>query len=403
MVVAGHVCLDITPRFYDTGAREISRIVTPGKLVNVGNAAISTGGAVSNTGLGLIRLGIKTALMGKCGNDILGNGIRRILMENGAGETLSVTDGEETSYSIVLAPPGIDRIFLHHPGANDTFCSGDVNYEIVSRARHFHFGYPPLMKRLYENEGAELIDIFRRVKRLGVTTSLDMTLPDPDSESGRVNWRGILDSLLPLVDIAAFSAEEIMFMLNRARFEALKADPGSSDPLDAFTHEDFRLAGHELRARGAKIALVKCGSRGMLLRTADERTIGQMGAGAPRRIDSWSERELWEEAFHVERVVSTTGAGDSAIAGFLSGLLRGWDPEDTLAAAGCAGAQNVLALDAISGLHSWEQTAAMIPGWRKSRENPGPGWHYDETRRIWRGASDSSRGCRIQETEWEGR
>lgn len=38
-----------------------------------------------------------------------------------AGDDLIIEDGEITSYSVVVAGPGIDRIFLHCPGANDTF------------------------------------------------------------------------------------------------------------------------------------------------------------------------------------------------------------------------------------------------------------------------------------------
>ena len=57
-----------------------------------------------------------------------------LLQERGpeADAALTVVPGEGTSYSIVLAPPGIDRVFLHHPGANDTFCADDVNYALVS-------------------------------------------------------------------------------------------------------------------------------------------------------------------------------------------------------------------------------------------------------------------------------
>ncbi len=387
-VVAGHVCLDITPRFHDAGTSEISKILTAGKLVNVGNASISTGGAVSNTGLGMVRLGSRIALMGKIGNDFFGTGIKGVFSSMGADDTLHIVEGEETSYSVVIAPLGIDRIFLHHPGANDTFRADDVNYDLVSRARLFHFGYPPLMKAIYSNGGAELIEMFRRVKKLGVTTSLDMSLPDPRSESGMVNWSGILDELLPLVDIAPFSAEETIFMLNRPRFDKIKSTSNCCDPMDLFTHNDFLDAGRALISRGAKIAAVKCGSRGILLCTAEMKKLSKMGAAAPRHPDSWANRELWEEAFEVKDVVSTTGAGDSAIAGLLTGLLKGNCPEDSLAAAACAGAQNVQALDAISGIHSWEDTMAMIPGWKKRREQPGPEWSYNETFRIWRGPGD---------------
>ena len=42
---------------------------------------------------------------------------------------------------------GVDRVFLHDPGANDTFCAGDITEEMLDGIDHFHFGYPPLMKK----------------------------------------------------------------------------------------------------------------------------------------------------------------------------------------------------------------------------------------------------------------
>ena len=49
-----------------------------------------------------------------------------------------VTEGESTSYSVILAIPGNDRIFLHNPGANNTFCSGDIPLQALEEAALFH-------------------------------------------------------------------------------------------------------------------------------------------------------------------------------------------------------------------------------------------------------------------------
>jgi hypothetical protein len=82
---------------------------------------------------------------------------------------------------VILAPPETDRIFLHDAGANDTFAADDVDYELVSHVKLFHFGYPPLMARMYERDGDELVSLFSRVKAAGVTTSLDMAMPGTGS------------------------------------------------------------------------------------------------------------------------------------------------------------------------------------------------------------------------------
>jgi sugar/nucleoside kinase (ribokinase family) len=392
-VVAGHICLDVIPRFPDTGARTVGEIMAPGKLVNVGEAAVSTGGSVSNTGLALIKLGMRTLLMGKIGDDFFGAGVHARLREWGehVDQAMTVVPGEQTSYSLVMAPHGIDRIFLHNPGANDTFSSRDINYDLVGKARLFHLGYPPLMRNLYLKNGRELIKIYSRVKRLGVTTSLDMSLPDDASESGGVDWRRLLAGLLPCVDIAPFSAEEAMYMLNRPRFEVLKRRAGNADALQIYETSDFEWLGRELLRLGAAIVPLKCGYRGVLLFTRSANRIATLGAATPPDPAQWGNRQLWEESFSVDKVASATGSGDSSIAGFLAAFLRGCGPEESLATACCCGAQNVKVLDAVSGIATWEETQAMIPAWSKNRQSGGPGWSYDPVQRVWRHGSDGKR------------
>ena len=84
VVVAGHICLDIIPEMKarDDGAFALP---DPGTLLAVGPAAVSTGGAVSNTGVALHRLGVETRLLGKVGDDLFGQGVVRILEQNGNG------------------------------------------------------------------------------------------------------------------------------------------------------------------------------------------------------------------------------------------------------------------------------------------------------------------------------
>ena len=71
-IVAGHLCLDIIPSFTaDLGADPAAYLI-PGRLTEVGPATLCTGGAVSNAGINLHRLGVRTQLMGKIGDDALG-------------------------------------------------------------------------------------------------------------------------------------------------------------------------------------------------------------------------------------------------------------------------------------------------------------------------------------------
>lgn len=390
VVVAGHICIDVIPEFREGLGDKLSQILVPGKLVNVGNAAVSTGGAVSNTGLALQRIGHKVALMGKVGDDFFGKAVLQLLRSYGAEKGMSVVPGEESSYTIVIAPPGIDRVFLHNPGANDTFGPEDVNLDVVRHARLFHFGYPPLVRRMYENDGTELVEIFRRVKETGVTTSLDMSLPDPSSPSGKVNWQRILRDVIPYVDIFVPSAEETMLMLDPDKFFARKQAAGGRDVLEFFDLSDLSELAQTLLSEGARIVGLKSGCLGFYVRTGDADSLQTIGAAKPLDLGSWSNRELFEPSFRVEHVASTTGSGDATIAGFLAAYLRGESVESCLKYACAVGAQNVQVLDAVSGVKTWEETTRQLHSpWPKNPlERESPGWSFDEKRQVWHGPAD---------------
>ena len=79
VIAAGHLCLDIIPQFPIDAGAELSAYLAPGRLAEVGPMTLSGGGAVSNTGLNLARLGVNTRLMGKVGDDLLGQTILQSL------------------------------------------------------------------------------------------------------------------------------------------------------------------------------------------------------------------------------------------------------------------------------------------------------------------------------------
>jgi len=388
VVVAGHLCLDIIPDLSQVCVQP-SQFFSPGKLVEIGPAALSTGGLVPNTGLALVRLGVSAALMGKVGDDPFGALVRLLLERWGAGEDLLVVPGEATSYTIALNPKGLDRMFLHDPAANTTFCANDIRYDVVTKARLFHLGYPPLLRRFYVDGGRELVEVFRRVKELGVTTSLDVSLPDPNSPSGQVDWRAVLSRVIPYTDIFLPSAEEILYMLDRPRYDDYK-DTNPVDILPLVTGDDLNRLGDTLLNMDGKIVGVKCGARGFYLRTSSEAQLREIGRAKPADVPAWANREVVEPAYRVANYAGATGAGDSAIAGFLAAYLRGHSVERCLQYACAAGAFNVTALDALSGLRPWDETVAAVDaGWEK---NPlkvtGEGWSQRQDG-LWIGPKDA--------------
>ena len=318
VVVAGHICLDIIPAFPPHGAA-----FEPGKLVKMGPATIATGGAVSNTGLALHRLGIATQLMGKVGNDLFGRAILDFIGPKLAAGMI-VADGATSSYTIVINPPGVDRSFLHCTGANDTFTAADIDAQKLTGARLFHFGYPTLMRSIYNDGGCEMEKMFRQAKRAGLTTSLDMSYPDPQSEAGRVDWPAWLRRVLPNVDVFLPSLDEMQLMLH--------------------THATAPTIAQQLRDWGVVIAGLKMGDNGLYVR--------------------WPDRELHAPCFQV-KVAGTTGAGDATIAGFLAGYLRGLPAEETMTLASAVGACCCEAPDATTGIRTWDETRQRIQaGWK---------------------------------------
>ncbi|MBM6948379.1 carbohydrate kinase family protein [Mordavella massiliensis] len=347
IIVAGHICLDITPVFSSETAQPLSSVLIPGKLVQMRDVNISTGGAVANTGLGLKVLGADVELMGKVGDDEFGQIVLDRLKRYGAAEGMIVSKDSSTSYSIVIAPPGTDRIFLHNPGANDTFRAADLDFDRIAGASHFHFGYPPIMRHMYEAEGAQLEEIFRRVKGLGLTTSLDMAAVDPDSDAGRADWEKILRRVLPCVDYFVPSVEELCFMADRPRYEAWMTRAAGADVTSVIGVEaDIRPLAQKVLAMGARSLLIKCGAPGMYY------TDGS--------------REIFERSYKPAKVLSGTGAGDTSIAAFLKAQLDGCSIEESLHLAAATGASCVEAYDALGGLRSFEELRQMIKeGWEK--------------------------------------
>ncbi len=390
IIVAGHVCLDLAPTFAPGNATALADMLTPGALVRVGACITYPGGAVANTGRALARIGARTGIMARTGDDAFGRIIHAHMAAAGFSSGMRAWPGETTSYTIVLAPPGVDRIFLHNSGANDTFSCDDIDYDRLAAAQLFHFGYPPLMKRMYEQDGAELAAIFARAKSCGVTTSLDLALADPDSPAGLAPWPAILRAVLPHVDIVVPSVEEVLLMLDRPAFLARRdeARARGCDALQLISEDEFSRLAAQLTDLGAGVVMLKAGPRGIYARTAGAARLSAFGrakAGA-----AWAQRELWVPAFYVEKIANATGAGDCAIAGFLASFTHGDTLEAALQFATAAGRQNVLTYDSASGIRPYHETAAEIRSLRRTVTPVfPPGWRYDERTQLWHGPHDA--------------
>jgi len=381
IVVAGHICLDIIP---DWRIGSIKTII-PGHILEMSGLKLSTGGAVANTGIALKKLGISTALLGKVGADAFGKIILEILKKEGKAlaENMIISGNEVSSYTIVLNPPDTDRIFLHYPGPNHTFTANDIPYEKIKSSRIFHFGYPPLMQKFYENDGKELVKMFQRIRKIKIITSLDMAMPDPESPAGRVDWFKFFKNVLPMVDIFMPSIDELLYMLNPEKFYKI------SEKKERFDIVLLNQLAGQLIDYGTKVVAIKLGDQGLYLRTHQ---IEKSNLSYIINHQDWDYRQLLSPCFATE-VKGTTGTGDATIAGFLAQLLEGGEPEKCITLATAVGACCVETIDATDGIRPLPEIIKRVTsGWeRLSLSIPIDNWKYDYQYKIWKGPEDQVR------------
>ena len=397
IVSAGHICLDIIPAFTIEGIVDnLTDVLIPGKMINMGKCVVVAGGPVTNAGVSIRRLGVKTELIGKVGNDEFGKLVLDWYEKNERHfKGIKMVDGESTSYTIAICIPGIDRFYLHHCGANDTFGYDDMEFDLVKRSKLMLFGYPPWMRKLYENTGYELTRILKKTKELGTTTVLDLSLPDVDSPAGQVDWLAILKNWVPLTDIMAPSAEEIFFFLYKEEFLEKRANLGPKESvLDHITVKEISNVGNDLLEMGTGIAMVKCGNRGLYIRTADKDRLKEFGAADCSDLENWANRELWFPVYQEEKFVGALGSGDSAIAGFLSAFVWNHTIESCLRYANAAGSMNVTVPDGLSWNKGFDDLTKRIKsGWKTKNMKIDEGWRKE--RGFWVGPNNRGK--------WESR
>ena len=381
IVVAGHICLDIIP---DWRIGSIKTII-PGHILEMSGLKLSTGGAVANTGIALKKLGINTALLGKVGTDAFGKVILEILKKEDKtlAENMIISENEVSSYTIVLNPPDTDRVFLHYPGPNHTFTANDIPYEKIKSSRIFHFGYPPLMQKFYENDGKELVKMFQRIRKMKIITSLDMAMPDPESPAGRVDWFKFFKNVLPLVDIFMPSIDELLYMLRPEKYNKIY------EKRERFDMVLLNQLAKQLIDYGTKVVAIKLGDQGLYLRTHQ---IEKSNLSSIINHQDWNYRQLLSPCFAAE-VKGTTGTGDATIAGFLAELLKGGEPEKCITLATAVGACCVEAVDATEGIRPLPEIIKRVTsGWeRLSLSIPLDHWKFDYQYKIWKGPEDQVR------------
>lgn len=240
------------------------------KLLDDINLTIGSSAAIF--ACGAARLGLRTAFVGKVGDDTFGHFMVDALRSRGIDTTGVVIDPTiKTGLSVILSRR-TDRAILTYLGSIAALRYADIDPTLFQRARHLHLGSFFLLDALRP----DVPELFKTARASGLTVSMD-TNYDPSEQ-----WDGNLLDALAQVDI---------FL------------PNETELLRIVRQNDVQPALDSLSARVPLIAL-KRGADGAL---------AQQGSTIYRA-----------ESIPVE-VVDTTGAGDSFDAGFIYGHLNGWD------------------------------------------------------------------------------
>ena len=252
--------------------------VTGQALAEVEQFRKAAGGAPANVAVGLARLGVASAFMGKVGEDGFGRFLAATL--EGAGVDtgpLCFTDAAHTALAFVSLRADGEREFLFYrsPSADMLFAPGEVDTAAIDAARLLHFGSITLIA---EPARTATLHAVARARGQGRRVSYDPNLRLalwPDAAAAR---EGLLLGLRQ-AEIVKISTEEVEFLT------------GLADPV---------AGARALWTDRLVLMAVTNGAAGSMWVTAD----------AWRAVPGFK-----------VTAVDATGAGDAFMAGLLSGVL----------------------------------------------------------------------------------
>jgi fructokinase len=242
----------------------------------------NAGGAPGNVAVAMTRLGHSAAFVGKVGSDMNGIFLRRSLDGAGVDTAWLRTDpAAATSMAFVTLSEGGERGFSFVRDADTKLTADEIDAEVLSRAKIFHFGSLSLT---HEPARTATLTALRLAREKGCIVSYDpnyRALLWPDEQTAADRMASVLDR----VDILKVSEEELLLLTGTADIEA---------------------GGRALLSRGPSCVAVTQGAKGATVCLPS----GCVHTGT-----------------FPGPVADTTGAGDAFTGGFLSQLLeRGMKP-----------------------------------------------------------------------------
>ena len=245
------------------------------------------GGAPCNVLALLARLGHPAAFLGKVGKDAFGDQLEAALREVGIDPRGLRRDKAATTLVVVTTQPDGDRAFSFYrsPGADTLLRADELDTELLTGCRIFHFGTLSLTADPCRTATRAAVE---QAKAAGALLSFDPNLRESlweDLEDARaaVAWG------LERCDILKISDNELQWFTGKKDFD-----------------EGMALLREKYSIPLIVLSLGKAGSRAYC---------GDARAEVP--------------GFRMENTIETTGAGDTFMGGILHGVLtRGWRTYD---------------------------------------------------------------------------
>ena len=232
------------------------------------NKSQSAGGATANTIHGLGMLGAKSGFIGVVGEDEVGGHFVRDMVNAGV-DLHMVHSKNETGRVVALVTPDYERTFATHLGA-----SAEFSMDFVTNFNYAGYHYILIEGFLVQDHNL-VRTVAEKARAAGLITAIDLCSYNVVEAN-----RDFLNEIISkYIDIVFANEEEAKALTGLEPREALDAI-----------------------ASKVKIAVVKIGSKGSMIKSGEE---------------------IWEIGVIDVKPVDTTGAGDLYASGFLYGLSAG--------------------------------------------------------------------------------
>jgi sugar/nucleoside kinase (ribokinase family) len=285
--------------------RPVDREVFETDVTLIDPVEAGTGGDAMNEAMTAARLGSLAGLVSKVGNDLFGRMLLDAAREAGVStDHVTVSEAARTAAAVLLINGNGERNICAYRGAFESLCLEDIDISVFDRAKIVTIGSMFALRKL---DGDGVKTILERAKNAGSLTGADVKY-----DTYKLGFSGI-KHVFPYLDFFLPNYEEALYL-------TAERDPSRQCEV--------------LMDAGCATVIIKLGREGCYLAwRGGEKLIPPCPA---RRVD-------------------TTGAGDNFVAGFLTGVNRGLQPEEAARFANATAAVSIQEVGSNGAVKSFAQ------------------------------------------------